>query len=876
MVYKGHHGTLGYPVAVKILHPGMSGEQEFIARFEREARAAAALNHTNIVNVIDFGSENDVFFIVMQYVDGADLSKIFDEVVVQRDGARFPLEITLSLVEEVAYGLTAAHKQGIIHRDIKPSNVMLSSTGHVKVADFGLARDIGDVGPSADLELTMPGRVVGTPSYMSPEQAAGGKVDARTDIFSLGVMAFQLIVGHKPFAGDSALDVQEQIISAELPRLDADTCPRYTPEIGHLLTKMLAKDPAHRFQTMQQTLRALTAAAESIDPNGNMLKYKREYMTRFAEAPVAFADELHAMAISGYLKRGFYFKNLGLSSIGDAVREFHHVLSLDTDHAKARSELQELRKKAEESGISLAVGQARADDSAAAPTAGTLDISDATMVAAPNEDRPDSRATNEPATEQDPVAEQPQEPETRTPDPEPTIAIPDTDASDPAGPSPRRPAGANRIRIAVGAAVILAAAAAALLWPRGDSVETRVADRGLDDGRANAVAHEVEQPPLATDEDAGNKEESAAAAAALDAQAAMIATKGDLSLKAFEGFPVAAGSFDRGEQAAARASEALAGAKYPAATSIFEEASRYYDDAARALDSEKEQRHRAAVADQELAALKAAAVSVRRKMEAARDAANRSGGVATDSNDYSQASGIARQATEKFATGDADGYRQASLLFAEATSGFQGVAATAATGARAMQKSRAEASRKTMTGTKDDLAIYGADLEEGSARYGEAEAAADEGYDAFARGDNETAQRKFEAAAGLYRESGTEIRRALADEERRAATAEIAGIVEVFFASVATADYDRFRSVLGWGSEMDDSWRKMIKKADSLSDRKSEIQLDEDGKSATVILGAALYTRSGGRVNTKPYPLAFTWRLESIDREWKIIDVQLN
>ncbi len=160
-VYMGHHGTLGYPVAVKILHPGMSGETEFIARFEREARAASSLNHTNIVNVIDFGSENDVFFIVMQYVDGADLGKIFDEVVVQRAGAPFPLEIALPMLEEVAHGLKAAHKHGIIHRDIKPSNILFSSTGHVKLADFGLARDDseGDVGVSKDPELTMPGRV---------------------------------------------------------------------------------------------------------------------------------------------------------------------------------------------------------------------------------------------------------------------------------------------------------------------------------------------------------------------------------------------------------------------------------------------------------------------------------------------------------------------------------------------------------------------------------------------------------------------------------------------------------------------------------------------------------------------------------------------
>jgi serine/threonine protein kinase len=350
-VYMGHHETLGYPVAIKILHPGMGGDQSFISRFEREAKAASSLHNNNIATVIDFGSEDGIYFIVMQYIDGEDLGKILTHVVDEGGEPQFPLEISLPLLEEVAYGLKDAHQQGIIHRDIKPSNILLSKRGEVKIADFGLARDTSDIGHDSAMDLTMPGTVVGTPSYMSPEQAVGGEVDLRTDIFSLGVMAYQMIVGEKPFTGDSPADVQEQIINAEPPRPTEKNCPRITPEIENLLAKTMAKDPANRFQNMGQVIRALMAAQESIDPSGSLLKYKREYMTKFACDPVDFSRELREKAVKAYLKRGYYFKNMGLSSINDAIREFSYVLSIEPDHSKARDAVKELRRKAEESGI---------------------------------------------------------------------------------------------------------------------------------------------------------------------------------------------------------------------------------------------------------------------------------------------------------------------------------------------------------------------------------------------------------------------------------------------------------------------------------------------------------------------------------------------
>jgi serine/threonine protein kinase len=351
-VYKGSHETLGYPVAIKVLHPGMAGDQSFIARFEREAKAASALRNNNIASVIDFGSENDIYFIVMEFIDGMDLGQIFK--VLQDEGEEpkaMPIEIVLTLIEEVAYGLKDAHEQGIIHRDIKPSNILLAKRGEVKIADFGLARDTGTMMQLSDQDLTMPGTVVGTPSYMSPEQAAGTTLDHRSDIFSLGVMAYQLVMGEKPFKGSTPTEVQECIINQDPPSLSAARCPLLTPEIETLVFKMLAKDPGRRYQNMEGVLRALTECMESIDGSGSMIKYKRDYLTRFAKEPREFSDELRRQGISNHLKRGYHYKKMGLTNIDDALREFSYVLSLDPTNEKATEAISELRHEAEESGI---------------------------------------------------------------------------------------------------------------------------------------------------------------------------------------------------------------------------------------------------------------------------------------------------------------------------------------------------------------------------------------------------------------------------------------------------------------------------------------------------------------------------------------------
>ncbi len=384
-VYRGLHSTLGYPVAVKVLHPGLAGDESFIARFEREARAASSLRNNNITRVIDFGSEDDMYFIVMEHIDGPDLQKLFADFQKAVGRSRpLPAEIALLILEEVAYGLKAAHTNGIIHRDMKPNNVLLSTEGEVKIADFGLARDTRAFARLSAQNLTQPGMVVGTPSYMSPEQAAGrDDLDHRTDIFSLGVMAYQLLTGEKPFKGDTPTAVQESIINNAPEPLTHEACPLLTAEISALLDKMLAKDPAKRYQSMDQVLMALKECMESIDRSGALIKYRRDYLARFAKEPVTFAEELRHQNIKSHLNLGYHFKNMGLENIGDAIREFHYVLSLDPQHSKAGEAMRELKRRAEESGQSHAVvaPPVRADDEDA--TGRTLVMPQASAAARP-------------------------------------------------------------------------------------------------------------------------------------------------------------------------------------------------------------------------------------------------------------------------------------------------------------------------------------------------------------------------------------------------------------------------------------------------------------------------------------------------------------
>jgi eukaryotic-like serine/threonine-protein kinase len=235
---------LGRPVAVKQLRADLAIDPTFQARFRREAQSAAGLNHPTIVAVYDTGEEPDptsgisIPYIVMELVEGTTLRDVL------RDGRKILPERALELTAGVLDALAYSHKAGIIHRDIKPANVMLTPTGGVKVMDFGIARAVADTSAT----MTQTAAVIGTAQYLSPEQARGETVDARSDLYSAGCLMYELLVGRPPFTGDSPVSVAYQHVR-EAPVPPSQIDPVITPDIDAITLKALAKDPADRYQT---------------------------------------------------------------------------------------------------------------------------------------------------------------------------------------------------------------------------------------------------------------------------------------------------------------------------------------------------------------------------------------------------------------------------------------------------------------------------------------------------------------------------------------------------------------------------------------------------------------------------------------------------
>ncbi|MFI9824749.1 Stk1 family PASTA domain-containing Ser/Thr kinase [Streptomyces sp. NPDC052013] len=244
-VYLAHDTRLGRTVAVKTLRADLARDPSFQARFRREAQSAASLNHPAIVAVYDTGEDYidgvSIPYIVMEYVDGSTLRELL------HSGRKLLPERAMEMTIGILQGLEYAHRNGIVHRDIKPANVMLTRNGQVKVMDFGIARAMGDSG----MTMTQTAAVIGTAQYLSPEQAKGEQVDARSDLYSTGCLLYELLTVRPPFVGDSPVAVAYQHVREE-PQAPSVFDPEITPEMDAIVLKALVKDPDYRYQSADE------------------------------------------------------------------------------------------------------------------------------------------------------------------------------------------------------------------------------------------------------------------------------------------------------------------------------------------------------------------------------------------------------------------------------------------------------------------------------------------------------------------------------------------------------------------------------------------------------------------------------------------------
>ena len=266
-VWKAHDRLLDRTIAIKSLHEQFTQDEEYVERFRREARSVAQLSHPNIVTVIDRGEDEGRQYIVFEYVEGENLKQL-----IERSGP-LPVRDALLLTLQMARALGFAHERGLIHRDVKPQNVLLNEEGQPKMTDFGIAR-------SVDVEgVTVTGTVLGTSEYIAPEQARGQRVDALTDVYSLGVVLYELLTGRVPFQGENFVAIALRHVNEPAPSV-LELRPDCPPRVGMAVERVLAKQPEDRFGSMSELCRELEACLYELDSSS-------EEATMISRGPVA-------------------------------------------------------------------------------------------------------------------------------------------------------------------------------------------------------------------------------------------------------------------------------------------------------------------------------------------------------------------------------------------------------------------------------------------------------------------------------------------------------------------------------------------------------------------------------------------------------------
>lgn len=311
-VYLAQDLTEQIQVAVKVLYPHYSQDISYVQRFIREAQLATQIASDHIVRILNYGSDRDVHYLVMEHIEGQDLSAVLEK------RGRLSWQETLEIVAQVTLALEAANSHGIVHRDIKPQNIMITSEGQVKVLDFGIAR------ARALPSLTQSG-FLGSPYYISPEQAMGENVDVRSDIYSLGIAMYEMLSGKLPFDASSPWSIISQHIANEPPKLNIQDIDA-PPFVESLLTRMLAKDPADRYQTPGELLAAIESAMRGrVTPKS------------LSKQTPAHSDRAHRLLLSSLYQRAVEAEQA--EEWPRAVNLFYQVVKVDPQYQDASQRL---------------------------------------------------------------------------------------------------------------------------------------------------------------------------------------------------------------------------------------------------------------------------------------------------------------------------------------------------------------------------------------------------------------------------------------------------------------------------------------------------------------------------------------------------------
>ena len=254
-VYRGYHPQLDRYVAIKVLRTDLVEQKEFLERFRREAHAVSGLRHPNIVQVFDFDVQDDFYYMVMELLEGDTLRARLNEFRVKKE--RMPLDEIVRILVDILNGLEYAHSEGIIHRDIKPANIMLTRKNLAVLTDFGIAQIVGSS------QMTASGALMGTINYMAPEQGLEGRCDARSDIYSLGIVLYEMLTGYTPFDADTPLAILMKHLNDPLP-LPSKLDPSLPPSFEQIVLKALAKDPADRYQSAAEMLAAIQGMLKDL------------------------------------------------------------------------------------------------------------------------------------------------------------------------------------------------------------------------------------------------------------------------------------------------------------------------------------------------------------------------------------------------------------------------------------------------------------------------------------------------------------------------------------------------------------------------------------------------------------------------------------